>query len=154
MTFNSMEELKNYILSCSKEAIEMAQIRVFDIIDKFLERFYSEYTPVLYERTRQLLHSLVTTDIKSTGNGWVAEVYFDASLMDHSIKGLQGIGMWYNKGWSEEKILETAMIGEHPHGGWPTTNETQIWTESMKVLNKDAINILKQELINAGIPVR
>ena len=42
------------------------------------------------------------------------------------------------------------MIGSH--GGY--TAGTAIWDESEAVLNSDMINILKQSLISAGIPVK
>lgn len=154
MAFKSAKELENYILSHSEVAIKAAQEKVYGIINKFLEQYYNEYEPSLYERTGQLLRSLVKSDVRQNGSGLIAEVYFDLNLLDYSIKTLKGIGTWDNKGWSEEVTLQTAMIGENPHGGWPTNNKTQIWTESMKVLNQDAIEILKQELVNAGIPVR
>lgn len=161
MTFNSMKELENYILSHSKVAIEAAQRRVFDVIDRFLKQFYSEYSPVLYHRTEQLMKSLVKSDIKSTGNGWIAEVYFDLSKLDYSVKTLEGIGTWGNtykrNDWTKANdawVLETAMIGSAPHGGYVPAEGKPIWTESLKVLNQEAINILKQELIEAGIPIK
>jgi hypothetical protein len=47
------------------------------------------------------------------------------------------------------------MTGMYPHGGYEdATGNTRIWTESMKVLNKEALNILKASLIEAGIPVK
>lgn len=162
MTFKSAKELENYILSHSKVAIEQARERVYDIIAKFLLRFYSEFEPSLYERTYQLLCSLVKTQATPTKNGWIAEVYFDVNSLDYSMKTLKNIGSWRNSykqgNWSDENdawVLKTAMTGDYPHGGYSgASGNTQIWTESMKVFNQDAIEILKQELINAGIPVK
>ena len=86
MTFNSMEELKNYILSKSQSAVRVAQEEVYGIIHKFVKQYYSEYDPSVYERTYQLLRSLVKTDVISTGNGWEAQIYFDIGALDYTIK--------------------------------------------------------------------
>ena len=148
MTFNSFSELKNYILTHSEVAVDKAKEQAAFIINHFLTTFYKEFTPSMYHRTEQLLNSLVKTDVKFVGNGWVAEVYFDASLMDHA-------SVNEDTNLSEEQILSTAMIGSYPHGGYArATGNTQIWTESMKILSTEGIEILKQELIKSGIPVR
>ena len=154
MTFNSMDELKNYILSHSRVAIEQAHEIIYGKIAEFLFKFYDEYEPSLYQRTLELLNSCVKDEVKSTGNGWVAEVYFDASKMNHSIKTLQGIGSWANKGWSEEQILETVLEGDYPHGGYELAKGKPIWEPILNMLDAEAIDTLKQELIDAGIPVR
>ena len=151
MVFHNERELKNYILSCSDFAIKAAQEKVMMIINHFLTEFYREFTPEVYDRTEQLLRSLTKSNIKSTGNGWVAEVYFDLSALDYSINRVNSSQTY----WSEEEVLENAMVGKYPHGGYTkATGNTQIWTESMKVLTKERIEILKKSLIEAGIPVK
>ena len=101
----------------------------------------------MYERTYQLLSSLVESRITSTGNGYRAEIYFDASRLDYSMKLVNGKPI-PNRGWSSEKTLNAAMTGSH--GGYAAG--TAIWDESETVLNSDMINILKRSLISAGIP--
>ena len=150
MTFNSIDALKNHILSRCEEAIKNAQLEIHAIIDRFLMQYYAEFDPSLYERTYQLLHSLVKSDVKSTGNGYEAEVYFDVSMLDYSVKTLKGIGTWANKNWSEEKTLSAAAHGSH--GGW--VSGTAIWDDPMKIIDATAIEILKKHLIAAGIPLR
>ena len=162
MTFSSMEELKNYILSQSQAAIKLAQEKVAMIINHFLTDYYREFEPEVYTRTYQLLRSLIKSDVKPTANGWCAEVYFDLSALDYSTRVVPAQFPWASKNntyhrqtWTHENdawVLETAMAGSKPHGGYKTG--TQIWNESIKVLNKEAINILKEKLIDAGIPVK
>lgn len=162
MTFNSYNELEKYILSKSQVAIKLAQDKVANIINHFLTQYYNEFSPLFYLRTYQLLNSLVKTDIKSTGNGWVAEVYFDLSALDYSIRVVPIQFPWadhhstfHRKEWTganDAWVLETAMTGELPHGG--AYGGTAIWTESMKELTKGKIEILKKALIDAGIPVK
>lgn len=168
MTFNSVDELKNYILSRSKVAIEQARERVYDKIAEFLFKFYEEFEPNVYVRTYQLLCSLVKTDVVKTTNGWVAEVYFDLNALDYSTRIVPQGQPWssyakpentyHRENWTKENdawVLETAMTGANPHGGYDrATGNTRIWIESMKVLNKKKRSILKKALIDAGIPVR
>lgn len=168
MTFDSLEALESYILSKSGVAIKMAQEKIFNLIEDYILKYYSEFDPSVYERTYQLLCSLVKTAVKSTGNGWVAEVYFDASTLDYHIKHLHGQpvaggyrhpyvphvvtpdGTFQNPKGDAGKVLESAAHGSH--GGY--TSGTAIWDDPMKILNKEAYNMLKKALIDAGIPVK
>lgn len=144
MIFSSLDEYKNYILSQCEYAVAEARDKVYKIIDKVMKQFYSEFHPSVYQRTKQLLNSLVMTDIQKTSNGIEAIVYFDATQMSHSMQSIL----------SEEEILDLTLTGEHPHGGYPTEKETRIWIESKKVLDEEAMGILKEELIKSGIPIR
>lgn len=152
MTFNSMNELKNYILTRSQVAIERAQERILMIINHFLSEYYHEFDPVVYERTYQLLRSLIKSDVKYTGDGWEAEVYFDATLLDYSMKLVNGNFVPNENGWTGEQVLTTAMTGDKPHGGY--AQGTQIWNESLKILNKSTYKFLKQMLIESGVPIK
>lgn len=167
MTFNSLDALERYILSQSEVAIKMAQEKVFRLIENYLLKYYTEFDPSVYERTYQLLCSLVKTEIKSTGNGWVAEVYFDASTLDYHIKHMTKIkvnggymnpynhaispdGTFSNPKGDANKVLESAAHGSH--GGYKSG--TAIWDLPLRIINKDSYNMFKKCLIDAGIPVK
>ena len=165
MTFDSLDALKNYILSRSRVAIEQAREKVYDKIAEFLFKFYEEFEPDVYVRTYQLLCSLVKTDVKQVSNGWTAEVYFDVSALDYSTRVVPQGQPWsdyaspentyHRENWSDgntEWVFKTAMTGANPHGGYESG--TAIWKESIKILNKERRSILKQSLIAAGISVR
>ena len=151
MTFDSMDALKNYILSRSKVAIQMAQEKVYQVIDRFVKEYYAEYDPIVYERTYQLYRSLVKADIQQTANGWEAEIYFDLDALDYHMRRMNG--KWYSRkdnSWSEQKTLSSAAHGHH--GG--KYAGTAIWDEPMIVLWKNKHDILKKALLDAGIPVK
>lgn len=165
MTFKSIEELKNYILSQSGVAIKATQDKIAMIINHFLTEYYREFEPEVYVRTYQLLCSLIKSDVVQTPNGWYAEVYFDLDALDYATRVVPQGQPWssyassdntyHRNDWTKENdewVLKTAMTGSHPHGGYATG--TAIWDKSLNILNKDAINILKEKLIQAGIPVR
>ena len=148
-TFKSTEEMKSYIISKIQPAVIKAQEQVFQVIDRFVKQYYAEFSPSMYERTYQLYRSLVKADVRSTGNGYEAEVYFDIGALDYAMKTINGITV-PNKGWSEEKTLSAAAHGYH--GGY--IGGTAIYDEPVAILSTEAVEILKRMLIAEGIPLR
>lgn len=136
--FYSSKEIENYILSRSKVAIFNAREKIYGVIRNNLERYYGEYKPNSYARTEQLLNSLVRTDVRSIGNGWEAEVYFDASALNYTTGT-----------WDGETVLNVSMHGSH--GGY--VPGVAIWDVSMSELG-DIISMIAESLRAAGIPVR
>ena len=162
MVFKNETELKKHILAKCKNAIIKSQAQVYQIIDRFVKQFYAEFTPEMYDRTYQLFRSLVKGDIKSTPNGYEAYVYFDVDMLDHyvhTIRVKKSNGKTYTYSysgkhdWSEEEILDNALTGNLPHGGFAGAGGQPIWTESLEVLNAEAIEVLKRMLISEGIPI-
>lgn len=171
MTFNTMDDLENYILEKTRQAMIPIQEQVYNKVVKFLDKYYGEYDPVLYERHKQLYKSLVKTAIKKTANGYEAYVYFDVNRLDYSFKTFQNpkhitdtgeymqpftheinsSGVFKNKGYSEEKTLVSAMLGSH--GGLPA-NGTHIWIESLREIDSNYIKIFKKYLKENGIPIK
>lgn len=153
-TFSTEAEIEAYMLRHSRFAIRAAQEKVYKIIETFLKQYYSDYTPKEYIRTYNLLRSLVKSDVRQVGNGWEAEVYFDASALDYEqgVMPLQHTDEHGRYGWATwgaDQVLSTALHGSH--GGY--TRTAPIYEQSMNVLNAQAINTLKENLIRAGIPV-
>lgn len=151
MVFKSENELKNFLLKGCQNAVIQAEEKVHRVIDDCLRQFYSEFSPDEYIRTEQLLHSLVRSGVKSTGNGFEAEVYFDVSKLNYQ----QGVvptqhGTGYAT-WSEEKVLDVAMQSDTPHGGY--AGGTAVWRESRAQLG-NIYELLTQELRAQGIPIK
>lgn len=141
MLIRSKSELKAILLPKIKQAVEQTQEQAYNIINEFLIRYYSEYSPVEYHRTEQLLKSLVKSNIIDTGNGYRAEVYFDVG----SLK--------YKKSWSGEKTMANAGSGKH--ATYPKLiSGTAIWNTPKSILNKELIEMLIANLKTAGIPIR
>lgn len=140
MVFKNEAQLKNFLLAKCKNAVVSAEEKVHRIIDECLKQFYGEFTPDEYMRTEQLLHSLVKSGVKTMGNGFEAEIYFDVASLNYTTGS-----------WSGETVLGVAMEGGLPHGGY--AGGTAIWTTSMIKLG-DILELLKQELIAQGIPIK
>lgn len=138
-TFKSDAELRSYILKKSSRAVAVAAEKVYKVIEEFVMQYYNDYTPEQYERTYQLLTSLVKSDIRSTGNGVAIDVYFDAGALSYSTGT-----------WGGEEVLSTALHGSH--GGY--TRTAPIMGQSLNWLNAHAIEELKKALIAQGIPVK
>ena len=90
MVFNTPVQLENYIMSQMKMAIIEAQAEIYEIIDNYLKQYYNEFDPSLYERTRQLLRSLVKSEIIQNNKGYKCRVYFDWENIDYSFKYING----------------------------------------------------------------
>ena len=132
-----------------KNAIVQAQEKVYQVIDKCLDQYYGEFKPDEYIRTQKLLNSLVKSDIKTVGNGFEVEVYFDEKQLDYQtgiIPTQHGTGY---ATWGAEEVLDTAMHGSH--GGYVAG--TAIWEVSQAVLG-DIYTLLRNELIAQGIPLK
>ncbi len=148
--FRDIAEIKAYILARSHTATSIAAEKAYNIIHDVLEKYYG-FEPKYYIRTERLLRSLVHPVVESTGNGWIAKVYFDTSQLDYP----QGEVPLKNGGygiatWDGETVLNAAMLGSNTKT-W--RNPTAIWTESEPILNAEVLTILKRELNNAGISV-
>lgn len=153
MDFKNEKELEKFILLQCKKAITNAENQIYNVIDKHLNTFYGEYKPAEYIRTQQLLYSLVRTGIKKTGNGYEAEIYFDASRLNYPNPAQGKSGLYHDANMSSEEILDMTMQGSHggSHGGWK--DGTHIWDDSMHWLG-DIMKLLVDELRAQGIPIK
>ncbi len=145
MVFRTIAELKSYLLSHSKSAVERVTGQVYQVIDRFVKEFYAGFTPEMYDRTYQLYSSLVKSDIEPTGNGWEAVVYFDYSSLVYTTGASP----------SGQQVTSAAAHGGHGADGLCVINgSTGIWDEPMSILSTEAYEMLKRMLIAEGIPIR
>ena len=153
MTFKNEAQLKTFVLNKCKTAVIMAQERVYKIIERFMQEYYSDYSPELYERTYQLYRSLVKSEVISSANGFEAKVYFDLS----SINYVTGASP------SAEQVWQAASTGHHGAVGVSNgvalkfvagNSGVILWNEQYQMqVQADAIEILKNMLIAEGIPI-
>ena len=147
MTFKNQKELESFLLKKFRQAIMNAQEEIYQIIKQFLYQFYNDYDPIKYERTYQLLRSLVQSRIVSDGKGYKAEVYFDINGLKY-LTGSQPSG---------EQVMSAAADGWHGAEGLRVEQGytgVSAWNDPIQKLNIEAINILKEMLIAEGIPIK
>lgn len=140
--FNRISDLKKELDKRMKIATEVAHDNAMSVFEDYVFKYYDEYNPKVYVRTYQLgkekrslvdRGALVDLKPKKYSNGYTSYIMFLPSLMNHSKKKIRGkngkIYTYNNHGWSEEKILHEAMVGE-THGGYknPSGDNTPIWT--------------------------
>lgn len=154
MVFKNDKQLEAFLLQKFKLAVAQAEQKVYQVIDRCLDQYYGEFKPDEYIRTQKLLNSLVKSGVKKVGNGYEAEVYFDASKLNYEngVMPLQHTpehGMYGWATWGAEEVLDTAMHGSH--GGY--VDGTAIWGTSQVILG-DIYALLRNELIAQGIPIK
>lgn len=154
MTFKNEKELERFILKKCRLALIKAQEDIYRILKDFLRQFYMDYDPSVYDRTYQLLQSLVQSRIVSDGKGYKAEVYFALDNLSYAGGNPSG-----------EQVMAAASQGYHGAiGKMPYKDgefmymhgETGVsaWDDPIKVLDAKAIEILKNMLIAEGIPIK
>lgn len=168
MNFSNTEQIKQYVLQRLQPSIAEMQEEVYRTLDEALKEYYAEYDPQVYERTNQLLHSLVKSEIIETANGYKAFVYFDYTALDYHQKSFYAFvntkGQYYNpfnmktqsNPWFDnpkgdgKKTMGSAAVGKH--GG--KASGTSIYYEPIGILKAEFHSKLKQILISNGIPIR
>ena len=146
--FKNENELRQFLLGKCELALIKAQDKVHKIIDIYIQRFYADYDPVKYERTYNLMHSLVKGKIDKGVNGYKATVYFDLSYLNSV----------YETGAnpSGEDVMFDASHGGHGAKGLKVVygGGEDLWRTPLEILDNEAIEILKQMLISEGIPIK
>ena len=152
MVFKSEKELERFLMQKCEIALIKTRDRIYDILNNFVREFYYDYSPEMYERTYQLYRSLVKSRIIPTGNGYSAQVYFDIGSL-YYVTGNKPTGEEVmaaaSKGWhgavSSDDTLFKSVLGNTGVG---------IWDDPMKIIDADGIRMLKNALIEEGIPLK
>lgn len=149
MTLKNENELRTFLLQKCKDAIMQTQNKIYSIIKKALVEFYGDYDPILYERTYQLLHSLVKSEIRQVRNGYRADVYFD----------IGNIGYMTGNMPSGYQVMKAAEYGMHGAVGRDLqyvagNSGVDIWNSPMQKIDAQAIDMIVRELKAQGVPVR
>lgn len=157
MVFKNETDLKNFLLKKCEIALIITQEKIYKIIDDCIREYYKDYDPVRYERTFQLFNSFVMTDIVPVGNGYEARVYFDIDGLRY-LDGGQPSGLQVMKAAAQG---DHGAIGKIPNPKWSPNFQyfqgrtgVDIWNTPSQKIDAEAINMLEQELIGQGIPVK
>ena len=154
MVFKNEKQLKDFLLAKCRSALINTQEQVYRILEKFMQEYYADYSPELYERTYQLYNSLIKFDITPTNNGYKTEVGFDIKSLQY-MSGAQPSG---------EQVMKAASTGYHGaigvSNGVPLKfvagdTETVLWNEQLRVgVQAEALKILKNMIIAEGISIK
>jgi len=133
----SYAELEKMIQQQAKQLCEHAANEVYETINFFINQYYSEWTPAIYQRTYDFLHSAFKTNVIQNGKSFVAEVGIDyESLNDYqNATGLEIVT------WANSEL----------HGGLNVGTHTRVWDDTIESaitsgqLLKDCIDFLKNK---------
>lgn len=155
MVFKNERELERFVLRKCRQALIKSQEEVYKILKDFLRKFYMDYSPS-FNRTYQLLQSLVQSRVVSDGRGYKAEVYFD----------LDSLSYGYNHPTGEE-VMKAASQGLHGAIGiipdprpsceyqyFEGNMGVSVWDDPVKILDATAIKMLVDMLKAEGIPIK
>ena len=150
MTFKNEVQLKKFLMGKCTKAIDSAKEKVYGEIAGNLNQFYTEFRPEEYIRTGALFNSLEVTGVKRAGNHVGAEIYFNTPSWEHGWIPLQSGNRGYSY-WTDDYILDVAMTGKFPHGGYE--GGTAVWSDSLQSLGgrRGIKNLLIQELKKQGL---
>lgn len=144
MVFNSIEDLKKYLLLEIDEAVMAAGELVYEKADEKLAEFYVEYEPDYYKRTNQLRdNSLRFMPLTPIPNG--AKVGIGYTDDDIGYKhGNTSLTVW------------NAMMGDYPHGGWKPAGGEPVFGKLLTDLYElgYADYALERGMDYAGIPFK
>lgn len=154
MVFKNEKQLKDFLLAKCKNALINTQEQVYRILERFMQEYYADYSPELYERTYQLYRSLIKYEITPIANGYKTEVGFDIDNLQY-VTGAQPSG---------EQVMKAASMGYHGAVGVANgvslkfvTGDTGtiLWNEQLRVgVQSDALKILKNMIIAEGVPIK
>jgi hypothetical protein len=87
-TFNNLQVAYEFIKNNVKNSFEDLSKEIYRVIQLYIEERQYDWTPKDYIRTMEYLNSLTISEIKSNGNGYSVEIYFDTNkIIPHTVEG-------------------------------------------------------------------
>lgn len=102
-SIKNSKELKHYMEQLMIKALEETSVKIKGIIDEFIQDWYDDYTPKIYQRTNQFLNSCTTSQVVQSGNSFKVIIFIDYNSMNHNL----------SDGITEFNIIENAEKGIH-----------------------------------------
>ena len=140
-TFSTMVSMENFIQgACTKAVQNTCELLLGKLQELIMSEFYDSYERETYISTFQFYESAMTEMLSDS----MGMIFMDANAMDYPFSG-------HGWAWTGQQQLEAANIGSH--GGWTTTESEQhrFWDAFEEWTDKNAIKILKQQLIAQGL---
>lgn len=140
-TFITLVEMQNYIESACEKAVSNAcDILLGKLQELIMSEYYDVFDPVKYSRSEQFYRSAMTEKLSKT----VGMIFMNPGAMNYPFNG-------FGWEWTGEQQIELGNQGIH--GGWSTEESLQhhYWDSFEEWCNKNAIKILKEQLILQGI---
>ena len=139
---NNINELEKALKPALIKMVDQLADRVYQILNYFLNDYYTGWTPDSYSRTEAFLRSAVKVDAHPYQGGVKASVYIDYDALD-SYKCVTGyqVVKWANEGL---------------HGGMEVGHKPHVWQDTMDntVNNGELLKLAVDYLKSKGFSVR
>ena len=148
----NINELTKHLDTPLKNAMIVAQSKVYQCINSFIKEYYDEYNPDVYERTYSFYNSLVKSDIKKTKNGYACEVYIDMDRTDYYAHSFKDVVNMINRGFHADTGMNNGDSYQTP----VDIRGIRVWNESMDEIQKTnlILNTFKDYFKSNGFIVR
>lgn len=132
--FKTTVELQDYLDKACAVAVENACNRLLGTLQELIDtEYYDQFEPDFYNRSYQFWKSATVKMLNSN----MGEIFMDKSAMN------------YGSYWNGECQLEFASRGYH--GTTAIQTEGRFWDSFSDYCEKNAVNILREELTKQGI---
>ena len=152
-------QLVNEINKRTEVAVKITSEKLCEKLKEIIQtKYYDEYPNPRYDRTYMFLNSAVAKMITdSTATIGIDDSYFDyeysARYTSQSAdSNLSKIGQSYDGHWTGED--QTFMASQGYHGSYYIHTEGKFWEEFLDYCNKNARNMLRDELRKQGVPIK
>lgn len=139
---SNMNELAKALQPVMLKMVNQLAERVYEILNYFLQDYYSGYDPSSYQRTKDFLYSAVKVDAHPYKGGVRASVYIDYD----SLNSYRGVTGYQVAKWADEGL----------HGGMEVDHKPHVWqdTMDMTVNNGELLKLAIEYLKSHGISIR
>lgn len=134
-TFTSLSQIEAFLNKAIEEVVKKACDRLLKALKEIIKtEYYDQYDPIEYSRTEQFLNSAIT-EMLSKNSG---RIFMNENAMDY-------------KAWTGELQLRYASQGYH--GSTYIRTSGRFWDTFAEFCQKNVRQILKEELIEHGVPI-
>ncbi len=148
---NNMNDLEKVLQPYIIKSMELTEEIIFKKIKEKVEDYYTEYQPIVYQRTDKLREAPFKSEIKKNGNGYYFVVGFKDDYLTFQYTGNQ---RWSGNVFATgEDVLR--YFNFHSHGG-TVKGSHNYWDEVLSDLGGDVgiINLFKQNCKRVGLPIK
>lgn len=142
MRINNDSALTKAIMNTMQGALRDIQNKAYGVIKYYMNEYYTEYSPIWYERTFAFYKSLVKSEIIKIPKGYKCSVYIDLDKMDEYYRNTgQEVMDMINSGYHFHTSLNGSErihngVYSDPYDAKGDRKGTAVWDESMDEISK------------------
>ena len=164
----SMSELRRILQNRASHALKLTRNDMFKVFQKHINKYYSEYRPIVYKRTYKFLNSLVKTEVVLIGNELSCSVKIDEDYLSYEYPYTQlfnpSYPHQYDGRFASGYDVASWANGDFPWDDYPggkhgytvdVGNGNGFWDDAIKELGgRDGImRLVKNNLKKCGVPI-